>query len=176
MVETGGLLVIIEILCISLHYITLQYIILEYITLHYNTVQYITMHYITLHHITLHYITLHVHFHLHLHLHLRYITLHYVTLHYITLHYFTLHYITLHYTVQVSCDKRPHSRTLGQHWADNYHSMMALLAAADSGIKETSCSYCQHITVVTVARGVRTVRSLLDDEGTYIEGMDVHRA
>ena len=51
MVETGGLLVITEVLCITLHHITL----LHYITTHYNTLQY-TIHYITIHNITLQYL------------------------------------------------------------------------------------------------------------------------
>ena len=41
----------------------------------------------------------------------------------------------LELTVELSCDKRPHSKTLLKHWTDNYHSMLALLSAADSGVK-----------------------------------------
>ena len=41
----------------------------------------------------------------------------------------------LELTVEVSCDKRPHSKTLLKHWRDNYPAMLALLGAADSGVK-----------------------------------------
>lgn len=41
----------------------------------------------------------------------------------------------LELTVEVSCDKRPHSKTLLRHWTDNYPAMLALLATADSGVK-----------------------------------------
>ena len=36
---------------------------------------------------------------------------------------------------QVSCEKKPHSKTLLKHWGDNYPAMLALLTAADSGVK-----------------------------------------
>ena len=38
-------------------------------------------------------------------------------------------------TDQVSCDKKPHSKTLLKHWRDNYPAMLALLTTADSGVK-----------------------------------------
>ena len=38
-------------------------------------------------------------------------------------------------TVEVSCDKRPHSRTLATHWRNNYQAMMAMLRAVDGGVK-----------------------------------------
>ena len=35
----------------------------------------------------------------------------------------------------MSCDKKPHSKTLLKHWSDNYPAMLALLTSADSGVK-----------------------------------------
>ena len=41
----------------------------------------------------------------------------------------------INYVWQVSCEKKPHSKTLLKHWGDNYPAMLALLTAADSGVK-----------------------------------------
>ena len=38
-------------------------------------------------------------------------------------------------TVEVSCDKRPHSRTLATHWRNNYPAMLATIMAVDGGVK-----------------------------------------
>ena len=38
-------------------------------------------------------------------------------------------------TVEVSCDKKPHSRTLGTHWRNNYHAIIATIGAVDGGVK-----------------------------------------
>ena len=36
---------------------------------------------------------------------------------------------------QVSCEKRPHSKTLGSHWDDNYPALLSLLSSVHTGIK-----------------------------------------
>ena len=41
----------------------------------------------------------------------------------------------LEFTVEVSCDKRPHSSTLVKHWSDNYPAILAFLQSAHSGVK-----------------------------------------
>ena len=38
-------------------------------------------------------------------------------------------------TVEVSCDKRPHSRTLATHWRNNYPAILATIMAVDGGVK-----------------------------------------
>ena len=38
-------------------------------------------------------------------------------------------------TVEVSCDKRPPSRTLVQHWRNNYQALLATISAVDGGVK-----------------------------------------
>ena len=36
--------------------------------------------------------------------------------------------------MEVSCNKRPPAKSLPRHWRSNYHSMLALLEAADGGV------------------------------------------
>ena len=38
-------------------------------------------------------------------------------------------------TVEVSCDKKPPAKTLSTHWSDNYVSLLAMLQAADGGVR-----------------------------------------
>ena len=38
-------------------------------------------------------------------------------------------------TVEVSCDKRPHSRTLAQHWRNNYQALLNTVSAVEGGVK-----------------------------------------
>ena len=35
----------------------------------------------------------------------------------------------------MSCEKRPHSKTLGSHWDDNYPALLSLLSSVHTGIK-----------------------------------------
>ena len=41
----------------------------------------------------------------------------------------------LEFTIEVSCDKHPHSKTLVKHWNDNYPAILSFLMTANSGIK-----------------------------------------
>ena len=35
----------------------------------------------------------------------------------------------------MSCDKRPHSKTLMAHWDDNYPALLALLGSVHTGVR-----------------------------------------
>lgn len=35
----------------------------------------------------------------------------------------------------MSCDKRPHSKTLSAHWGDNYPALLALLGSVHTGVR-----------------------------------------
>ena len=68
---------------------------------------------------------------------------------------------------QVSCDKRPHSRSLATHWDDNYPALLALLGSVHTGVRGLTMD-----TEGNILAGVRI--SVRSEQGPTVHMVTVH--
>ena len=71
----------------------------------------------------------------------------------------------------MSCDKRPHSRSLATHWDDNYPALLALLGSVHTGVRGLTMD-----TEGNILAGVRiSVRSEWSGPGPMLTRCTLHR-
>ena len=70
--------------------------------------------------------------------------------------------------MEVSCDKRPHRKTLSKHWGDNYRSLVELLGAAHGGIRGLVVDYTgKRMTGATVKLEGSDKETVTNERGEF---------